>query len=296
VLVHNVTKESDNADARLEIDSDFSMDEEEEDNLTVAAVVDDAEAPRQDWASVLTTHRPKNNTGGKGVLADYQEATRVQRRRNETERLKRVEAVRAAGGKSTSEHSISLAAAAARNHKGDNDDQDDDDDGNIVQKFRAQRMQQYASVAGLPQYGKVLAVGKFAFVDTVNMCDPRTSVVVHVYEEYLASCRRMNEFLDVLAVQYPHVLFLKLQATDADQTLSHSVLPAFLVYRGGNRVSDASVNAEFEDKFTKDDVEYLLASKYRVPLPGVDVSKKETSAFDAPQQARPTGHGGGDQD
>jgi len=274
VLVHNVLKD-DNSDedggvhTRLEFDSDFSFDEEE-DEVQIAAVV---ENNTTDWASVLTTHRPKNNTGGKGVLADYKEATRIQRRRNETERLAQLEALKRAGGARDNDPSLSLASQLLREQQQKTREQryeDEDSDEEVIKSLRAVRVGQLASVSNLPKYGRLVQVGKFEFVDAVDQCDPRTHVIVHLYEDYLSACRRMNSILSVLADRYPHVYFLKLLATEADQTLSHRTLPAFLVYKGGKRCGNASVNAvktEFHNElFTEDDVEWFLASKYAVPL------------------------------
>jgi hypothetical protein len=60
-------------------------------------------------------------------------------------------------------------------------------------------------------------VGKFEFVDAVDHADPRTHVVIHLFEDYLLVCERMNQILDDIAARFPHVCFLKLQATEADQ-------------------------------------------------------------------------------
>jgi hypothetical protein len=275
VLVHNVQKEDDVADARLEFDSDFSMDDEEEEQQLGAVVESEGGT---NWAPLLTQHRPKNNTGGKGVLEDYKEATRITKRQNETRRLQELEAMKRAGGASASTPSLSLTSQLLHQQQANHPDEDDEDE-EFIRTFRAQRLDQFSAVSALPQHGKVKAVGNFEFVDIVDTCDPRTHVVLHLYEDYLSACTRMNAILSILAERYPHVLFLKLLATEADQTLSHKSLPAFLVYKGGKRCGDAAVNAVktelHNDLFTAEDVEWLLASKYAVPFPGVDVSEEE---------------------
>ena len=269
-------------DAQLEFDSDFSIDDEyaglEEEELMAqmsGTVVQD----EGDWSSVLTKERPKHNTGGKGVLADYEEARRITARRNETKALKAREAWKRAGyGQKEmplKEGSASKQTQASKH----SDDEDSDDEDAFFEKFRQLRLQQFSSTAGLPEFGTLKFVHKFEFVDEVDHADPRTCVVVHIYEDYLLACQRMNKILTNLAARYSHVKFLALQATEADQTLSHRVLPAFLVYKAGKiqgRAAVDTVKTELQnDNFTEDDVEWMLAAKYGVHLPGVDVSDKE---------------------
>jgi hypothetical protein len=289
---------------RFEVDSDFSMDDEEEHHhhatTTTTSSTTTQQQQQESWAGLLTTHRKQNNTGTKGVLADFEEAKRIQARRNETAMLKAKEAWKQSGTTNMfSGESLSLAAslASSNNNNSNNNSQhnnnnnkkkkksthetsdDDDEDDEFVKQFRAQRIAELRSVSGLPIYGKLLSVGKFEFVDEVDQSDPRTYVVVHLYEDYFLSCRRMNTILTSLAGRYPHVKFLKLLATEADQTLSHSLLPAFLVYRGGKLVGNATINATKNDfaneMFTEEDVEWFLITKYGVQLPGVDVSSRE---------------------
>ena len=267
---------------------------------------EDGNCETEGWSSVLSSHRAKGNTGGKGVLADYEEARRIQARRNETKALMQREAVRRTGGVKTKDKSVSISAveaerrakkaAAEEAHRPkrdveddgeDEDDDDEDDDDDFVKAFRAQRLAQLKSVAGLPAFGRIMEVGKYEFVSEVDDADPRTHVVVHLYEEYLFACRRMNEVLASLASRYPHVKFLKLRATEADQTLSHSVLPAFLVYRGGKLCGSASINTSKSDladgNFSEEDVEWMLATRYGVQFPGVDFSKREAKRAEKAQ-------------
>jgi len=129
-----------------------------------------------------------------------------------------------------------------------------------------------------PQFGRVKYVDKFQFLDETDNADPSTFVVVHVYEEYINSCKRLNGVFDELAAKFPHVKFLKMEATDASQTLSHRALPAILVYRCAELVHEATERVPSylgTEDFTATEIEWLLASKYGINLPGVDVSDKE---------------------
>lgn len=127
----------------------------------------------------------------------------------------------------------------------------------------------------------MLAIDKFGFLDEVDNADPRTFVVTHIYENYIAACRHMNDALEQVAQRHPHVKICKLIATEASQTLSHRALPAFLVYRDKEIVADSSVSVDENEfgtaHFGVQEVEYFLASRYGIEMAGVDVSAGERS-------------------
>mmetsp|Transcript_13722 Transcript_13722/g.16629 ORF Transcript_13722/g.16629 Transcript_13722/m.16629 type:complete len:326 (-) Transcript_13722:138-1115(-) len=270
--------------ARFEIDSDFSWESEEE---NAKPPVDDAPHPDRDWSKLLTRTRSKHNTGPKGVKADYEEAKRIVRRQNETKVLRDQEYLKQTVYASTTDQaSISYSSTKNQQNEGEQEsivkdydaDEESDDDEKVLLQMRKLRLQQLREAASLPQFGRPIEVGKFEFLDQVDNADPRTPVVVHLYEDYLASCRRINELIDRLAQKHPFIKFLKLKATEADQTLSHKALPAFMVYKNGNMVNEAGIKVErreANEKVSESDLEWLFASKYGINIPGLDISSKE---------------------
>ena len=277
---------------RFEIDSDFSVDEdmahlevEEMFHPENGTLVEDP----SDWSTVLSSHRKQGNTGPKGVLEDYKEARKITARRNETKALKQQEYLKKIGYNYSSDPTKNVVQKSSQAKKIEDDEEvEDEDEDEFFKRFRALRLQQLSAVSGLPQYGKLREVNKFEFVDEVDHSDPKTFVVIHLYEDYILSCERMNKVLQVLASRYPHINFLKLKATEADQTLSHKALPAFLVYRGGKLAGNVAINTAktelHNEKFTEEDVEFLLVAKYGVNLPGVDISRKEIQARENAQK------------
>ena len=96
----------------------------------------------------------------------------------------------------------SAAAAAANTQRGradsdSDDDDDDEDDGGFLGSYRRRRLEQLKATAGRPQFGQIKEAERSTFVSAVDTEDPRTSVVVHLYEPYIGACRRMNRFLEV---------------------------------------------------------------------------------------------------
>lgn len=80
--------------------------------------------------------------------------------------------------------------------KSDSDDEDDDDE-EFMNTYRRQRLEQLKGTAGRPQFGQIREAERAGFVSAVDTEDPRTYVVVHLYEPYIGACRRMNRFLEV---------------------------------------------------------------------------------------------------
>ncbi|GBG33219.1 Phosducin-like protein [Hondaea fermentalgiana] len=298
LLSQDLAKERDSDEdggprARLEVDSDVSLDEDEENDIVPDDAVE-ADPKKENWAEVLTKVRRKNNTGPKGVKADYEEAKAIMRRRIETKKLQDLEAFKRQGyGATTTEESISYHSRAQRGLVGshvrkydadaeDNSDEDgdsDDDDEAFLAAYRQHRMDQMSGLNALPKFGRVIPVDKFQFLDEIDNADPRTFVVTHIYEEYIAACRKMNQVLEQLAQKQSHVKICKLVATEADQTLSHRALPAFLVYRAGEIVNDSSVaineNEFGSGDFGLSDLEFFFSSRYGIEMQGVDVSASE---------------------
>lgn len=91
-------------------------------------------------------------------------------------------------------------AAATTTTTGESDDDDDDDDEGdegFLGSYRRRRLEQLKATAGRPQFGQIAEADRATFVSAVDTVDPRTSVVVHLYEPYIDACRRMNRFLEV---------------------------------------------------------------------------------------------------
>lgn len=93
--------------------------------------------------------------------------------------------------------SAAVAAATAANGGDSDDDDNDADDEGFLGSYRRRRLEQLKATAGRPQFGQIVEAERATFVSAVDTEDPRTSVVVHLYEPYIDACRRMNRFLEV---------------------------------------------------------------------------------------------------
>lgn len=275
-------------------DFDASWDDEEEENVGYGCP--EPSGRKEIWADVLTRVRSKHNTGPKGVKADYEEAKVIIRCRQEKKALmdsERLKALTEGNLPDYGQESYSYTAQIesmkkARNQNQDHDDcssaEEDDDEDSFLKNYRRRRMHENAQHREHPQFGKVISVTKFSFLDELECADPRTMVITHIYEDYILSCKRMNLILDHFASKHKHVKVLKLLASEASHTLSNRCLPAFLVYKNKQMVNECSIGLDersFGKKnFDLNDLEILLTVRYSFVLPGVNVTERERREVD----------------
>ena len=91
---------------------------------------------------------------------------------------------------------------------------------------------------------------------------------MHLYEEFVAPCRRLNGTLERLARKHARgVCFLRLRALQAQQDLDPLALPALQIYHGGELLCTlVRVTDEIGEQFADDDVQMLLEAHSGMPL------------------------------
>ena len=113
-------------------------------------------------------------------------------------------------------------------------------------------------------FGEIKEVDKFAFVEEVDNVDNSIFVVVHLYEEYISACRLANKLLEQIARSQANVKFLRMQSTQAKSNYDQIVLPALLIYKGGELVESLfRITDDIGDVFTLEGLEHLLG-KYGI--------------------------------
>ncbi|CAM9156625.1 unnamed protein product [Sphacelaria rigidula] len=147
--------------------------------------------------------KERARTGVKGVLADF-DAWKLSA---DAEALLAKEYRAAMLKRMTEGHTLQAeagtTAVSSRNgcqngsDSDPNDDDNDDDDEGFLGKYRQRRLEQLKATAGRPQFGQIVEAERGNFVKAVDTEDPRTPVVVHLYEPYIGACRRMNRCLEV---------------------------------------------------------------------------------------------------
>ncbi|XP_004706720.1 phosducin [Echinops telfairi] len=139
----------------------------------------------------------------------------------------------------------------------------DKEDENCLRKYRRQCMQDmHQKLSFGPRYGFVyeLETGE-EFLNTIEKEQKITTIIVHIYEDAIRGCSALNSSLMRLAVEYPMVKFCKIKAsnTGAGDRFSSDVLPALLVYKGGELISNfVSIADQLTGQAFAGDVEAFL--------------------------------------
>eukprot|EP00743_Colponemidia_sp_Colp-15_P002979 GILK01003222.1.p1 GENE.GILK01003222.1~~GILK01003222.1.p1 ORF type:complete len:341 (-),score=69.99 GILK01003222.1:221-1117(-) len=289
VLVQDVRREKDRDDFKRGYDSGDS-----DDDLSLIV----PEPPGQ-GANDIPYNPNRHNTGPKGVKADYEEAkfrAKLARERKEMER-KIIEGAIAAGAVEDRYESAIFAAdlidhpsdgrssstvrtepafaqsSSARDGKGERGEKDSDDefadldsDEESFNAYRAQRLQQ--ALGDRPRFGRVVELTKAEYVAAIDSEASNVFVVVHLYEQFVKACKRLNNILDFLAQKYPLVKFCRIESRLAKADYDHVALPTLIVYNDKD-VVDVSVRLPdiFGKWFTVEDIEAHLARLGALVIP-----------------------------
>ncbi len=207
-------------------------------------------------------------TGPKGVLADYKANQRVAQQHQAQEVAHRQRVLwRIARGDSTSrsDSDDTSTLPTIAEEEAEEEEDEEGEDAAFWRAYRAQRLQllKQQHAAGhdgpclRPVFGEAEEVSGSGMVDVIESLrqrSPTTTVVVHVHEPHVPSCRLVNAFWPALADKHPTVRFLRLHQgcnlPTHDLRLDTAVLPMLLVYRNGELADclarlDASLGASF---------------------------------------------------
>ena len=219
------------------------------------------------------------NTGPKGVIADArQHKARAQLQRT-ADAVRREEMLRA--------RQVKVAPHAAAEASEDDESEDEEDE--AYRAYRAQRLQQVqqqvATLAHLPAHGTLDFVDKFEYIDIVDAAHPDAFVVVHLYEDFLPACVRLNFRLQELAAKHDQVRFLAVVASDAKEALNKATLPLLIAYRAGEyvqsvtRAHEAAGATDSGDELPAAALEALLTSRLGVRLTASTAMKAADQEF-----------------
>ncbi|XP_014248350.1 phosducin-like protein [Cimex lectularius] len=188
-----------------------------------------------------------SNTGPKGVIRDWQRFKQLETEKRQEDELER----------------LNLAKTLCLD--GDKRDEDMDlADDQFMVEFRKKRMTEIAEVINRrePNFGVVTTLANGSeFLDAIDNEDKSVTIVVHLYEENVPTCKIMNRCLDSLAHQYTKVKFCKMVGSTAG--ISHRFqidgVPALLAYKEGQIIGNfVRVVDELGDEFYDGDVENFL--------------------------------------
>mmetsp|Transcript_18600 Transcript_18600/g.23138 ORF Transcript_18600/g.23138 Transcript_18600/m.23138 type:complete len:179 (-) Transcript_18600:86-622(-) len=121
-------------------------------------------------------------------------------------------------------------------------------------------MAQMAQYAAKPKFRGVLEITKPQWEMEITRAPADTHVVVVLYQSYVPVCRLMLEILDVLAMKYPDVKFIKAVATSCVENFHDNHCPGFFIYKAGEVIYSQVPGAEVFGglRMTVETMEFVL--------------------------------------
>lgn len=260
----------DGDDENSEPDEDVVPQTEEEALFDHARYLSSADVPEPIRRGILNDRQKKSKTGVKGVLADYKAACDLDaaQRKATADYRSAVLTTMAEGHKLTAEETIlihqqAFEKPAQRDADSDDDDSYDEegDDKVFFEEVRKNFLRDMLGESSRPVFGNVKEVGTEDFIEEIDCEDPRTIVVVHLYEPSVSSSTRMNRFIEEMARTMTNLKFLRMHASRNEIAIDRMTLPILNIYRGGKSITVlAGIAEELGEYFTREDAEWLLES------------------------------------
>ncbi|CAG8554369.1 1894_t:CDS:2 [Ambispora gerdemannii] len=140
-------------------------------------------------------------------------------------------------------------------------DEDDEDEQEVIRRYREQRikeMKNHEYYKSRPKFGFLKEVSAGQYVSAIDNEAANVSIVLHLYENSIIECIRLNECLVHLARKYACVKFLRVLAHELD--FDPAGLPAILAYKNGNLIANlVKITEEFDKPdFDSNIVEQVL--------------------------------------
>jgi len=113
----------------------------------------------------------------------------------------------------------------------DEDEEEDEEEDEAFQQYKTQRIR--AIQNSLPSYGTHDRVNFSELANIVKLENEYVNVVVHLYQNNIEACVKVNLAMEALAPQFPHVHFVRIRSDEAIKKYNIAGLPTILVYRNG---------------------------------------------------------------
>lgn len=209
------------------------------------------------------------NTGPKGVIRDWQRFKQLENERNHASKQEQLELLKKL---SITAKTKEEDAVQAKQDEFDAELNDLLNDDSILLRFQQQRMQEMLAQCGhsLKRFGKLHSLTNGDdFLHAIDNENKLVTVIIHIYENRLTSCKTMDKCLEELAQSYENVKFCKIagSAASMSQNFKASGIPALLVYKSGNLVGNfVRISEDLGgDDFFASDVESFLIEHAMLP-------------------------------
>ncbi|KAG2224127.1 hypothetical protein INT45_000142 [Circinella minor] len=186
-------------------------------------------------------------TGPKGVIADHAHYQREQREAQADSRRAYNERMMAKAPTTTTylqdeaERQLVLEYPSDEKDNSDNDLFDEDDE-EAIRLYREKRLEELKQMNNHQSrtmhrvFGKVEDITADDYATVIDKEWRTVPVVVHLYDESISTCRKLDEFLVDLAQKYALAKFIRVSAADLEFDLVGS--PTILAYKAGMLVAN----------------------------------------------------------
>lgn len=206
------------------------------------------------------------NTGPKGVIRDWQRFKQLETEQRNHQEQEKLELIK----------KLSITARTSREDEEAKKQQQLDDEmaelmsDDFLQEYQKRRIAEMLAITGnLPTFGTLAELNSGEeFLKMVDSEQKTVTVIIHVYNQKLPACAKMNVALNELATEYTHVRFCKMLSCVAglSMTFKSNGVPALLVYKAGNMIGNfVRVTDDLSDEFNSSDVESFLIEVGMLP-------------------------------
>ncbi|CAH8522152.1 unnamed protein product [Dicrocoelium dendriticum] len=218
--------------------------------------------------------RDQPQTGPKGVISDYKQFQALSRLRKFEDEEKLIEQAK----KNTlacRSYNEDVEAALNDNKILEALNALDEDDEFLTQYRQNRLLELKKALERLPVYKDVYTLTADDFVQEIDGADPGVTVLVHIFEPDHPACRKIDHCLRELCMEYPHVKFCRIRASEArlSYRFSRSGIPAFVIYKRGEVIGNLlQVTRDLGTDFYTVDVENFLIERGFLPDKTIGIS------------------------
>ncbi|XP_017777579.1 PREDICTED: viral IAP-associated factor homolog [Nicrophorus vespilloides] len=139
------------------------------------------------------------------------------------------------------------------------DELEDSEDEEILLEYRNKRIAELQAMASKERFGYVMEISGQDYVQEVNKAGDGIWVVLHLYKPGIPLCALINQYMQVLAMKYKTVKFLKSISTTCIPNFPDKNLPGIFVYFEGDIKKQLVGALEFRGpNLTQDEFEYII--------------------------------------
>eukprot|EP01083_Nonionella_stella_P057348 150592_1 len=210
-------------------------------------------------------------TGPKGVRTDFEEAKLKWRAIDIDRKIKSEQHMYMNLDSSATETQSRLTITEHKSEEAEFEDDEEDEE--ALMQYKLQKMA--ILEANRPRYGLTKEITAYSFEEEVDHAPPNVMIVIHIYQDYLERCGRMNFAIAQIAQSYPNIKFMRARSDRLGlDTYPDVGLPTFVVYKNGKQLQNhIAVHTLVPNPFTVKDVEHFLI-QHKVMKPVIDIAQE----------------------